>query len=145
MPYTIWLKKNEEKRLLSGHGWVYANEAAKIEGKDKNGSLALVRAADGRFIGKGYINHASKILVRIFIRGGEEDSEELYERRIRARTAKGTSLQFTILIGIGYVGRREFSPDSMPAHETKEPNKITALTNLESLPNTPFRAPSKPP
>ena len=84
MPYTIWLKKNEEKRLLSGHGWVYANEAAKIEGKDKNGSLALVRAADGRFIGKGYINHASKILVRIFIRGGEEDSEELYERRIRA-------------------------------------------------------------
>ena len=42
-------------------------------------------------------------------------------------------------------GRREFSPDSMPAHETKEPNKITALTNLESLPNTPFRAPSKPP
>lgn len=84
MPYTIWLKKNEEKRLLSGHGWVYANEAAKIEGKDKNGSLALVRAADGRFIGKGYINHASKILVRIFIRGGEEDGEELYERRIRA-------------------------------------------------------------
>ena len=62
MPYTIRLKKNEEKRLLSGHGWVYANEAAKIEGKDKNGSLALVRAADGRFIGKGYINHASKIL-----------------------------------------------------------------------------------
>ncbi|MFR1982525.1 MAG: hypothetical protein ACLS4Z_01435 [Christensenellaceae bacterium] len=78
MPYTVVLKKNEEKRLLSGHGWVYANEAAKIEGKDKNGSLALVRAADGRFIGKGYINHASKILVRIFIRGGEEDGEELY-------------------------------------------------------------------
>ena len=84
MPYTIWLKKNEEKRLLSGHGWVYANEAAKIEGKDKNGSLALVRAADGRFIGKGYINHLSKILVRIFIRDERSDEEVIKERLVEA-------------------------------------------------------------
>ncbi len=80
--YTIYLKKNEEKRLLAGHSWVYANEVAKIEGKDKNGSLATVCAFDGRFIGKGYINHASKILVRIFIRGDETDDEEFYYQRI---------------------------------------------------------------
>ena len=76
MPYTVILKKTEEKRIVAGHAWVYANEAARIEGKDKNGSLATVRAFDGRFIGKGYINHASKILVRLFIRGDEEDGEE---------------------------------------------------------------------
>lgn len=80
--YTIYLKKNEEKRLLAGHSWVYANEVARIEGKDKNGSLATVCAFDGRFIGKGYINHASKILVRIFIRGDEIDDEEFYYQRI---------------------------------------------------------------
>ncbi len=84
MPYTIYLKKNEEKRLLAGHSWVYANEVSRIEGKDKNGSLACVCSADGRFIGKGYINHASKILVRLFIRGNEEDGEALYEKRISA-------------------------------------------------------------
>lgn len=85
MPYAIYLKKNEEKRLLGGHSWVYANEAEKIEGKDKNGSLAAVYARDGRFIGKGYINHASKILVRIFIRSNdEEDGKELYKKRISA-------------------------------------------------------------
>ena len=82
MAYRVILKKNEEKRVLAGHSWVYANEAAKIEGKDKNGSLAEVYAHDGRFIGKGYINHLSKILVRIFIRGQEEDGEELYRARI---------------------------------------------------------------
>ena len=54
MGYTVILKKGEEKRILAGHGWVYANEAARIEGKDKNGSLAEVRAFDGRFVGKGY-------------------------------------------------------------------------------------------
>lgn len=78
MAYKIYLKKNEEKRILGGHSWVYANEVAKIEGKDKNGSLAEVYSIDGRFIGKGYINHASKILVRIFIRGNQTDDEQFY-------------------------------------------------------------------
>ena len=82
MPYTVILKKTEEKRIAAGHPWVYANEVRKIEGKDKNGSLATVLSSDGRYLGKGYINHASKILVRIFIRDNEEDGEELYRRRI---------------------------------------------------------------
>lgn len=82
MAYEIFLKKGEEKRVIAGHSWVYANEVARIEGKDKNGALATVRAFDGRFIGKGYINHASKILVRIFLRGNEEDGEELFFERI---------------------------------------------------------------
>lgn len=82
MPYSVYLKKNEEKRLQRGHSWVYANEVARIEGKDKNGALAAVYASDGRYIGKGYLNHLSKILVRIFIRDGREDDETLFRERI---------------------------------------------------------------
>lgn len=78
MCYRIYLKKNEEKRIVAGHSWVYANEVARIEGKDKNGSLASVFAHDGRFIGKGYINHASKILVRVFIRNDGVDDRAFY-------------------------------------------------------------------
>ena len=78
MCYRIYLKKNEEKRIVAGHSWVYANEVSRIEGKDKNGSLAEVYACDGRFIGKGYINHASKILVRVFIRGNQTDDRQFY-------------------------------------------------------------------
>lgn len=84
MAYEVYLKKNEEKRIIAGHSWVYANEVARIEGKDKNGSLASVFSHDGRFIGKGYINHASKILVRIFIRGDEADDKNFYLTRLRA-------------------------------------------------------------
>ena len=84
MGYELYLKKNEEKRIVAGHSWVYANEVARITGKDKNGSLATVFSHDGRFIGKGYINHASKILVRIFIRGSEDDGKQLYLNRIKA-------------------------------------------------------------
>ena len=84
MGYSVYLKKGEEKRIVAGHSWVYANEVAKIEGKDKNGSLAEVYSSDGRFIGKGYINHASKILVRIFIRGNETDDAEFYLKKLTA-------------------------------------------------------------
>lgn len=94
MPYNVYLKKGEEKRVKQGHSWVYANEVARIEGKDKNGSLASVFSFDGKFIGKGYINHLSKILVRIFIRDEDViDDENLYLSRIKeandARIALG--------------------------------------------------------
>ena len=84
MSYEVYLKKNEEKRIVAGHSWVYANEVACIEGKDKNGSLASVYSSDGKFIGKGYINHASKILVRIFIRGNGTDDREFYMQKLTA-------------------------------------------------------------
>lgn len=92
MPYSVYLKKGEEKRVIQGHSWVYANEVARIEGKDKNGSLASVFSYDGKFIGKGYINHLSKILVRIFIRDESTvDDEDFYKQRIqRANSARIT-------------------------------------------------------
>ena len=83
MSYCVYLKKNEEARIVFGHSWVYANEVSRIEGKDKNGSLASVYSFDGRFIGKGYINHASKILVRIFIRGEGLDDKTFYLEKIK--------------------------------------------------------------
>ncbi len=83
MPYSVYLKKGEEKRVKQGHSWVYANEVARIEGKDKNGSLTSVYSFDGKFIGKGYINHLSKILVRIFIRDEyQSDDKDFYLNRI---------------------------------------------------------------
>ena len=96
MPYSIYLKKGEEKRLKAGHSWVYANEVARIEGKDKNGSLASVYTFDGKFIGKGYINHLSKILVRIFIYDeNETDTNELLSARLVSANAYRQKLGYT--------------------------------------------------
>ncbi|NCA67249.1 MAG: class I SAM-dependent rRNA methyltransferase [Clostridia bacterium] len=78
------LKKNEEQRILDGHSWVYANEVAAIEGQGKNGDEAHVYSAKGQFLGKGFINHASKILVRILsIKSDEALDEAFFEARIR--------------------------------------------------------------
>lgn len=79
--YTVILKKNEEKRVLY-HPWVYANEVQRVEGKDKQGSVAAVRSADGRLVGYGFINHLSKILVRILSRKEEVFDEKFFADRI---------------------------------------------------------------
>ena len=63
---------NEEKKILNGFPWIYANEVSSIEGKDLQGSIAKVVSFDRRFVGYGYINHASKIIVRIVSYNEEE-------------------------------------------------------------------------
>lgn len=82
MPYRVYLKKKEDKRIRSGHSWVYANEVDRIEGEGKNGDIASVYDFSGKFLGKGFINHVSKILVRIFIRDESECDKELFKTRI---------------------------------------------------------------
>lgn len=84
MPYRVFLKKHEERRIVDGHAWVYANEVDHIDGSGKNGDLATVYDAAGRFIGRGFINHLSKILVRIFLRNDTEAvDKDFFVRRIR--------------------------------------------------------------
>jgi 23S rRNA (cytosine1962-C5)-methyltransferase len=81
--YVLTLKKGEEKRILAGHPWVYANEVLKIEGHDEQGSIAKILGFDGRFIGYGYINHQSKIIVRLLARDETIIDREFFFDRIK--------------------------------------------------------------
>ncbi|MDE6758235.1 MAG: class I SAM-dependent rRNA methyltransferase [Clostridia bacterium] len=110
MPYNVYLKKNEEKRIVAGHPWVYANEVARIKGKDKNGSLATVYDFNGRYIGKGYINHLSKILVRIFIRDESIPDYDYYYNAIKKAN------DYRISLGMDNCYRAVFAEsDNLPA------------------------------
>lgn len=95
MAYQVYLKKREEQRIRAGHAWVYANEVARIEGKGKNGDLASVYDFNGNFLGKGYINHLSKILVRIFIRDDSQPDKEFFKARIAAANDYRLRLGYT--------------------------------------------------
>lgn len=82
--YKVYLKRNEEKKILNGFPWIFANEVYKIEGKDKQGSVAGVVSFDGRFVGIGYINHLSKIIVRMLSLKNEVVDDKFYYDRIKA-------------------------------------------------------------
>ncbi|MDR2091653.1 MAG: class I SAM-dependent rRNA methyltransferase [Clostridiales bacterium] len=92
--YTVTLKKGEEKRILAGHPWVYANEVSKIDGKDVQGSVCRVLGSDGRFIGLGFINHLSKIIVRILSRSDVEIDRAFFFHRIKAANDFRVSLGY---------------------------------------------------
>ena len=94
--YQVYLKRNEDKRIRAGHAWVYANEVARIEGKGKNGELAAVYDFDGNFLGKGYINHLSKILVRVMIRDADTAADKaFFKARIKAANDYRLRLGYT--------------------------------------------------
>ncbi len=81
--YTVTLKRNEEKKVLNGYPWIFANEVQKIEGKDKQGSVAEIKAFDGRYVGKGFINHHSKIIVRMLTTKSEEINKDFFAEKIK--------------------------------------------------------------
>lgn len=81
--YILTLKKGEERRILSGEPWIFANEVAEISGKGKQGDVCKVIAHDGRFVCLGYINHLSKIIVRVLTYTEEEIDRAFFEKRIK--------------------------------------------------------------
>lgn len=81
--YEVILKKGEEKKILNGFCWVYANEVYKVEGSGKQGEVCKVLGFDRRFIALGYINHLSKILVRILTYRQEPIDYDFYYQRIK--------------------------------------------------------------
>ena len=102
MGYQVFLKKKEDGRIRAGHAWVYANEVQEVRGEGKNGDLAEVYDCHGAFLGKGYINHLSRILVRVFIRDkNETDDQALFTRRVKeandARTALGLTEAYRVV------------------------------------------------
>ncbi|MFZ5426135.1 MAG: class I SAM-dependent rRNA methyltransferase [Thermodesulfobacteriota bacterium] len=64
----LHLKKHEERRLMSGHLWVFSNEADTAMsplGSFKPGDHALVMSAREKPLGVAYVNPGSLILARI--------------------------------------------------------------------------------
>ncbi len=79
----IILKKDEEKRIIEGHPWIFSNEILKFEGKITSGDLCLVYSYDNKFIGCGFLNTASKIMVRMLSQGLINIDEDFFYNRIK--------------------------------------------------------------
>ncbi|MGB5337490.1 MAG: class I SAM-dependent rRNA methyltransferase [Gammaproteobacteria bacterium] len=68
---VLKLKKNEERRLLAGHLWVYSNEVdigkTPLTGFEP-GSGVVIQSAAGKTLGAGYVNPHSLICARLLSR-----------------------------------------------------------------------------
>lgn len=82
---VVKLAGNMRHRAISGHPWVYGTEVDNITGDFEPGDIVEVNDPKGKFLGRGYINPASQILVRILTRDRtEEINSDFFAKRIRA-------------------------------------------------------------
>lgn len=92
MTKAITLKKHEDKRVLSGHLWVFSNEIAKIDGEPQAGDIVTLRDHGGAPLGKGFYNPNSLIAFRLLTRTEEEIDFQFFQRRIERALALRTLL-----------------------------------------------------
>jgi 23S rRNA (cytosine1962-C5)-methyltransferase len=74
----VYLRKKISPRVVNGHPWIFNNEVEKVEGEVQGGDVVDVYTHDKKFVGKGYINPKSQILVRLLTRNKADEINEAY-------------------------------------------------------------------
>jgi len=78
----VVLRRGEEKDVFAGHLWVYDNEVERTVGKFEAGGIVDVVSYNGAFLGRGYINPKSRILVRFMTHGHDEINREFLKKKL---------------------------------------------------------------
>ncbi|MGA2624539.1 MAG: class I SAM-dependent rRNA methyltransferase [Bacteroidota bacterium] len=106
MKKIVRLKKNEERRIASGHLWAFSNEVQEVEGEPLAGDVVALETYSGKLLGIGFYNPHSLIAVRLLSREEEEIGPELFRKRMEAalalrRKIYPTSESFRLVHGEG--------------------------------------------
>ncbi|HZI52130.1 MAG TPA: class I SAM-dependent rRNA methyltransferase [Chitinophagaceae bacterium] len=80
----VYLKRKISRRIADGHPWIFNNEVERVDGEVSGGETVDVFSHDSKFVGRGYINPKSQILVRLLTRQkSEQINEDFFLNRIR--------------------------------------------------------------
>ena len=77
----VTLKRNEGRTVSSGGLWIFDNEIDKISGDYRNGDIVEVVSYKDDFIGYGYINDNSKIMIRLLSRNRKDVIDDAFFKR----------------------------------------------------------------
>ena len=78
---SIYLKRNISRRVENGHPWIFGNEINTGKALDtaaKPGEIVDVFTHDKKFVGRGYVNPQSQIMVRLLTRDKNEAIDEAF-------------------------------------------------------------------
>jgi 23S rRNA (cytosine1962-C5)-methyltransferase len=88
----ITLKKNEERRILAGHPWVFSNEIRETAGDPQSGDVVELLQANGKTLGVGFYHAHSLIAFRRLSIDIEEIDTSFFLKRLKAALALRTAL-----------------------------------------------------
>ena len=90
----IYLNKGVFKSFSPTNPFIYNNEINRFKGEIVSGCIAKVHSYDGNFIGYGFFNSASKIMIRILTNKEEDIDEEFFRKRIELAISHRQSLAY---------------------------------------------------
>src|SRR5215217_7558792 len=92
----VHLKRKIAQRIAGGHPWIFANEVEKMEGNPEAGSIVEVYFHDGKFVGKGYFNPQSQIIIRLLTHDKKvEINDEFFLNKIKECWAYRQKIGYT--------------------------------------------------
>jgi 23S rRNA (cytosine1962-C5)-methyltransferase len=81
----VVLNRKISPRIANGHPWIFGNEVNRIDGAVNAGDIVEVYTHDDKFVGKGYINQQSQIVIRLLTRDKNETvNEQFFFNRIQS-------------------------------------------------------------
>ena len=81
----VFLRRKIAPRVLIGHPWIFMNEVDRVEGSPAPADIVEVYTHEGKWIGSGYYNPQSQIVIRILSREkGQLIDATFFKDRIRA-------------------------------------------------------------
>jgi 23S rRNA (cytosine1962-C5)-methyltransferase len=75
---SVVLKPFTNTRIQNGHPWIFSNEVASLTGNPADGSIVQVVSSKKQFIGSGFFNGKSQIVVRLLTRDPAERINEAF-------------------------------------------------------------------
>jgi 23S rRNA (cytosine1962-C5)-methyltransferase len=105
----VYLKRGEENDIFAGHLWIFDNEVDRIIGRYEPGDIVDIYTNRADFLGRGYINPKSKILVRLLTNKKEPINKEFLFRRIKQAFDYRKKLGFTNSYRVVF-GEADFLP-----------------------------------
>jgi 23S rRNA (cytosine1962-C5)-methyltransferase len=83
----VILKTSRDKPVKQHHPWIFSGAIDKIDPALKDGDIADIVSARGEFLGRGYVNRRSQIVVRVLTWDeAEEIDQDFWVRRLTRST-----------------------------------------------------------
>ncbi len=83
----IILLPGKEKRVWTGHPWIFRSDIARAKGDPQPGDTVRVTASNGRFLAMAVYNPASQIALRVLSRRDEVINDDFIRGRVRRAIA----------------------------------------------------------
>ncbi len=81
----VFLRRKIAPRVQNGHPWIFMNEVDRVEGSPAPADIVEVFSHDDKWIGSGYYNPQSQIVIRILSREkGQEINAGFFKNKIQS-------------------------------------------------------------